>query len=456
MDGPDAYDSDGGVLYAHFAGEAHDYETEMGVIDQDIVTAFVCAGWSTNNRDDCQEIADAVQQGRMAYMARRKFKKGGGHANGRTHNYKPRCQEISFGKRARMTHDAKKDSTCHACGEKGHWAGDPQCKSKGQKAARKGKPGSIAFVTEETQNQGSRQAEGPPARQAGPAGYVAVAGRGQVRISQQSDESDDGTVRRRWWQPGSSSFAYFGAMAFNSSNNAGSSPAEQDGLRFMQQAALAFMEVSPGTPAVEEGPEPPVAPEIVGTPEIEEADNVEDEEVESDVGEPWHERWVEAQESDDGPVNLGHNRFAAFAPEARMAVDRGAADDGPGTHCTSAASSSQGAPTMGQLMSAYWDNATAALDAQPKATAKPKPKPPTALVARGPVDINDGWEAGIQDELPPLPPTYAPRPRPVGVPNVPPFRTVTPKCGRQCECMLKSGPGHAGFANGKRWAVRCW
>ena len=55
-----------------------------------------------------------------------------------------RSLKVSLEERKRKLKELKKRTNCQACGETGHWAGDPEC--------RKGKSSSSSSTTQKTAN----------------------------------------------------------------------------------------------------------------------------------------------------------------------------------------------------------------------------------------------------------------------------------------------------------------
>ena len=106
-----------------------EYTNVEDQIEQDVVTAFVCAGADLDDTEHCEQISSAVQNELFSFYSREEARQNGVPACKTIHNFRPKS-ELTIEERKKNVDKAKAGSSCRTCGEPGHWSGDPACKKK--------------------------------------------------------------------------------------------------------------------------------------------------------------------------------------------------------------------------------------------------------------------------------------------------------------------------------------
>ena len=134
---------------AAFYGGADDhYEAEDDPV-LEAYAAMVEQGLDEEDGEAMEWAADVLQAESEAYFARQGAK-GGGHKG-----FMPRRDfsvhgALTFEERKSKVQEMKQKTTCRRCGQKGHWANDPQCPKSGKKSGGKGFGGSSSTSTTST------------------------------------------------------------------------------------------------------------------------------------------------------------------------------------------------------------------------------------------------------------------------------------------------------------------
>ena len=119
------------------ASDGEYVENELDAIQINAFTAFLAEEASHTS---ASTVSDCCQSECVAFMAWNKAGKGQskGKRKGKSDKFKIRSSPLSLEDRKKRLAKLKKDTRCKDCGEKGHWAGDPECKkhkSHSQKTA---------------------------------------------------------------------------------------------------------------------------------------------------------------------------------------------------------------------------------------------------------------------------------------------------------------------------------
>ena len=99
------------------------------LIEQDVVAAYICNDCDLDDELVCEEIAECVHDTCCSFFSREAARNRGVPVGKKIHEFKPRAVELTIQQRRDRIDAVKAKSTCRACGEKGHWAGDPKCKT---------------------------------------------------------------------------------------------------------------------------------------------------------------------------------------------------------------------------------------------------------------------------------------------------------------------------------------
>jgi len=116
---------------------AEEFETIEDQIEQDVVAAFAAAGADLDQAATADEVSGCVHDELFAFYSRENAQSRGVAVDRRVHSYRPKS-ELSIEERKKKVADAKANSYCRACGQKGHWASDLNCPARG-KGSGKGK-----------------------------------------------------------------------------------------------------------------------------------------------------------------------------------------------------------------------------------------------------------------------------------------------------------------------------
>ena len=128
--GDQDYDSDDNAANVATGDLEADEAQEIEDLQLDCLTAYLATDWFDDQNDDYAEmVADAAQTETAAYVLHRKGKGKGLRTRRRfKSSYRPRASHLSIEDRRKKLKEIKMRSTCKKCGQKGHWAGDPECK----------------------------------------------------------------------------------------------------------------------------------------------------------------------------------------------------------------------------------------------------------------------------------------------------------------------------------------
>ena len=100
------------------------------------MTCYLCSDADITSEEVCEEIAQCAFDEACAFFSREDARRRGAPVGRKVHTWKPKSELTMRDRKAKLD-EVKKKSTCRACGQKGHWAGDPACRSKPPKGVSK-------------------------------------------------------------------------------------------------------------------------------------------------------------------------------------------------------------------------------------------------------------------------------------------------------------------------------
>ena len=95
-------------------------------IEHDVVACFISSGCDLNDKEVAEEISNCVHDELFSSYSRDKAKSMGVPVQNKIHNFRPFKSELTIEDRKSAIAKAKANSTCRACGQVGHWAGNPE------------------------------------------------------------------------------------------------------------------------------------------------------------------------------------------------------------------------------------------------------------------------------------------------------------------------------------------
>ena len=143
-----------------YYGSAEDHQD----VDEDPIleayAAMVEQGLDEEDGEAVEWAADVLQAESEVYFARQSAKGGGHKGFGYRRDFSVHGA-LTFEERKSRLQEMKQKTTCRKCGQKGHWANDPQCpKSGGKKSGGKGHGGSSSTTTSTKSFGGKSQGGG--------------------------------------------------------------------------------------------------------------------------------------------------------------------------------------------------------------------------------------------------------------------------------------------------------
>ncbi len=134
---------------AYYGGADDYHETEDDPV-LEAYAAMVDQGLDEDDGEAVEWAADVLQAEYEVYFARQGAK-GGGHKGfgGYRRDFSVHGA-LTFEERKSRLQEMKQKTTCRKCGQKGHWANDPQCPKSGKKSSGKGHTGSSSASTSST------------------------------------------------------------------------------------------------------------------------------------------------------------------------------------------------------------------------------------------------------------------------------------------------------------------
>ena len=125
------------------SGDDGEFSGVIDRIEQDITTAFLCAGVDVYVQAVCDDLSECIQDELFAFFSREATWKRGVNVDKKVHNYRPPSKLTLTDRRAKVNQE-KRNSTCRTCDKISHWAGDEACPQRNQpdskdRGKRKGK-----------------------------------------------------------------------------------------------------------------------------------------------------------------------------------------------------------------------------------------------------------------------------------------------------------------------------
>ena len=123
----DAEENDETAYLCTSCAPTAEFEDFEDASEQDVVCAFMAANCDLNDKEVCEDIADAVHNEFVAFAAREQAIKRGVSTQRVVHQFRPPQSDLTPEQRRAKVELAKQNSTCRKCGKTGHWAADEIC-----------------------------------------------------------------------------------------------------------------------------------------------------------------------------------------------------------------------------------------------------------------------------------------------------------------------------------------